>query len=364
MGIERGCLVLADITGYTEYLRGVELEHSHDILADILSVVVEQLTGQLILAKLEGDAVFCHAPVPDEEPPDPALLVTLVEGTYFAFQRRLQDIQHVTTCTCDACRRIPDLSLKFLLHHGAYVVHEVVGNRELVGPDVVLAHRLLKNSVTERTGLHGYALFSEACTERFGIEPVALEMTEHVESFEGVGEVRAFAHDLERRWDEERRRSVVYLEPGAALIEFEAELPAPPPVVWDWLTAPTKRVIWQAGTDRVDQENPRGVPGVGSRNHCVHGGEAVVEHILDWRPFSYVSDRSVAPWGTAITTIELVPLDEARTRVIYRLHPEDMPADLPEEQRAALREQISPMVVPVLDQGMEVIRSYLAASPG
>lgn len=41
-----------------------------------------------------------------------------------------------------------------------------------------------------------------------------------------------------------------------------------------------------------------------------------------------------------------------------------MPADLPEEQRAALREQISPMVVPVLDQGMEVIRSYLAASPG
>lgn len=27
---ERGCLVIADITGYTEYLAGSELEHAQD----------------------------------------------------------------------------------------------------------------------------------------------------------------------------------------------------------------------------------------------------------------------------------------------------------------------------------------------
>ena len=37
------CLVLADITGYTSYLAGVELDHAQDILADPTDVVVRSL---------------------------------------------------------------------------------------------------------------------------------------------------------------------------------------------------------------------------------------------------------------------------------------------------------------------------------
>lgn len=354
MAIERGCLVLADITGYTKYLAGVELEHSHDILADLLGVVVNQLTGQLVLAKLEGDAVFCYAPVPPDAPADPAPLVTLVESTYFAFERRLQDIEHATTCTCDACRLIPQLTLKFLAHHGAFVVHEVVGNRELVGPDVVTAHRLLKNSVSDLTGLRAYALFTRDCVERFGIDPAALSMVEHRERYDDVGEVEGFVHDLERRWREERERQVVYLGPGEAMVEVEAELPGPPPILWDWLTSPTKRMIWQPGTVRVDQENPRGVPGVGTTNHCVHGADAVVEHILDWRPFRYVRDLSRGAFGEALCTIELTPVDDRTTRVAYRLDPQGA-ADV----REAMREHVGREIASMVEQGLEVIRSHL-----
>ena len=150
MAIERGCLVLADISGYTKYLAGVELDHSQDILADLLGVVVGHLKSRLVLAKLEGDAVFCYDWGGEDS--DGLALLTMMEGCYFAFQERQRDIKHATTCDCNACRLIPQLSLKFVGHYGAYVVHEVVGNRELVGPDVIVAHRLLKNSVTERTG--------------------------------------------------------------------------------------------------------------------------------------------------------------------------------------------------------------------
>src|SRR5439155_10668275 len=69
-GVERGCLLIADISGYTAYLSGVELEHAHDILADLLGTVIGELRGLFQLAKLEGDAVFCHAPEP--EPSDDA----------------------------------------------------------------------------------------------------------------------------------------------------------------------------------------------------------------------------------------------------------------------------------------------------
>ena len=33
--VERTCLLIADISGYTSYLAGVELDHAQDILADL-----------------------------------------------------------------------------------------------------------------------------------------------------------------------------------------------------------------------------------------------------------------------------------------------------------------------------------------
>ena len=58
---EPACLVIADITGYTSYLTGVELDHADDILADLMDTVVGALRPTFRLAKLEGDAAFTYA---------------------------------------------------------------------------------------------------------------------------------------------------------------------------------------------------------------------------------------------------------------------------------------------------------------
>ena len=58
---EPACLVIADISGYTSYLAGVELDHAQDILADLMDTVVGSLRPTFRLAKLEGDAAFCYA---------------------------------------------------------------------------------------------------------------------------------------------------------------------------------------------------------------------------------------------------------------------------------------------------------------
>ena len=54
MAVDRGALVIGDISGYTDYLTGVELEHSHDVIADLLDTMVQQAAGVLTLSKLEG----------------------------------------------------------------------------------------------------------------------------------------------------------------------------------------------------------------------------------------------------------------------------------------------------------------------
>jgi Protein of unknown function (DUF2652) len=56
------------------------------------------------------------------------------------------------TCTCNSCARIHDLDLKFVIHHGDYVIHRIANQEELAGPDVIVAHRLLKNHAKDLVG--------------------------------------------------------------------------------------------------------------------------------------------------------------------------------------------------------------------
>ena len=58
---ERACLVIADISGYTSFLAGAELDHAQDILADLVNTVVSSLRPTFRLSKLEGDAAFTYA---------------------------------------------------------------------------------------------------------------------------------------------------------------------------------------------------------------------------------------------------------------------------------------------------------------
>ena len=73
-------LLIADISGYTGYLAGVELDHAQDILADLMDTIVGALRPPFHLSKLEGDAAFVYLASSDL---DGSLLQDIVEATYF-----------------------------------------------------------------------------------------------------------------------------------------------------------------------------------------------------------------------------------------------------------------------------------------
>lgn len=313
---EPACLLIADVSGYTSYLQGTELEHAQDVLADLMETVVGSLQPALRLGKLEGDAAFAYA-VGDDL--DGSMLLDAVDECYFAFRARVRDIRHATTCDCDACRRIPDLDLKFAAHHGRVVRQVVAGREELTGADVILVHRLLKNEVAERLGLRGYALFTDRCLSALGLDGAALGLRRHVERYSDVGEVVGYVADLEARWVAEAESRQMYVAPGEAEYEEIAVLPAPPPVVWDYLTAPHKRMLWLEDVSRMDETQAGGRRGRGTTTHCVHGRTTVIEEILDWRPFRYFTKRAIIPLlGPLVLTIELSPAGDGSTEVRER----------------------------------------------
>jgi uncharacterized protein YndB with AHSA1/START domain len=289
---EPACLVIADISGYTGYLAGVELDHAQDILADLMSTVVAGLRPTFRLAKLEGDAAFAYVAA---ETLDGSTVQDTIEHCYFSFRRRLRDIRQSSTCECNACLLIPSLNLKLFAHHGVVGRQRIAGRDELVGSDVVVVHRLLKNHVPETLGLEAYAMYTQSCVDAMGARVEALGLVEHRESYDGVGEVVGWVADLEGAWAAEQERGRIVVDPADALWTYASVYPAPPEVVWEWITSPARRPQWQPGVSAVDEDSPTGRRGAGTTNHCMHGRDAVVEEILDWRPFDYLTTRSQMP---------------------------------------------------------------------
>ena len=200
---ETGFLVIADLTGYTAYLSGSELEHAPVIAGDLLETIVGRLDPPFRLAKFEGDAGFLF--VEDGRAPG-SLLVDAIEACYLAFRRRLRSIDAATSCDCASCRLAPRLDLKVFVHHGSYVHSRIAGRDELAGSDVILAHRLLKGTVAAEARTAGFALFTAAAVEALGLDPAALGMTAGEESIEHLGRVSTFVWDLESRWQAESGR--------------------------------------------------------------------------------------------------------------------------------------------------------------
>ena len=55
---ESACFVIADISGYTSFLAGVELDHAHDIIADVMDTVVQAPAPAVPARQIRGRRGF------------------------------------------------------------------------------------------------------------------------------------------------------------------------------------------------------------------------------------------------------------------------------------------------------------------
>jgi len=195
---QTGYLVLADISGYTSYVAKTEIEHADFALSHLLETIVQNLSIQLTISKLEGDAVFAY--VEESQLQEGQSLLELIDDTYLAFRDMALHLYEQANCPCQACRSVPTLDLKFILHHGDFIVQQVAGIKDLLGTDVNLIHRLSKNHVSESTGWKGYALFTNQGMEHLQTDKSSF--IQQTESYEHLGEVATFVRDMHVRYAE------------------------------------------------------------------------------------------------------------------------------------------------------------------
>jgi uncharacterized protein YndB with AHSA1/START domain len=288
---ELAYFAIADISGYTSFLAGVELDHAQDIIADFMDTVVKSLRPPFRLAKFEGDAAFVYA-VADKV--DGSLLQDTIESAYFKFRRRRRDVKQASSCECKACAAMSDLDFKFVVHHGEMVKQRMGGREELAGRDVILVHRLLKNTASEKVGGRAYALYTDACIRSTGMDPVAQGLVEHREAIDIIGDVRLWLRDLDDAWNKENERTHVEVTQADAYLSWDFDIPAPRQTVWEHFTVPGQRQKWWPADAIIDTSSSKR-RGIGTENHCMHGKDAIVEEVLDWHPSDYFTVSTLLP---------------------------------------------------------------------
>jgi len=322
---QHGHLLLADISGYTSYVASTELRHSQEILSELLECIVERLKPLMTISEIEGDAIFAYTP--GTKIPRGEAIFELIETTYLAFRSRRDAAHRRTTCTCNACRNLPNLDLKFISHHGDYFIQKVAGTKKPIGSDVNMIHRLLKNQVSEATGWRAYALFTQQSLEHLHAQPEGLFPCN--ERYEHLGEVHTLSMDLHARYKEIMDARHIVIAPDEAHHIFEYDYDATPSVVWEWFNDPHKRAQWMAGKI-VPVLRVKGRSGAGARNHCVHGrNQVIVEDVLDKRPYEYFT-VALTPRGMSammLMTFEFRPIgaDKTHFRLLFKAKRQHVP---------------------------------------
>ena len=187
---ERALLLLADIAGYTEFMRlhRLSLAHSQEITRRLLESMLDAVPA-LRLVEVEGDALFLSAPHSELESSMGWLPSAL--AMYQAFHTRQQWMVAHNLCACDACRQIGKLHVKFVAHVGDVVHQRIRDTEKLVGVDVIAVHRMLKNTVPAAE----YVLMSGQLYER--LEPELRDRAVRVEQdLEGLGRMPLYFVEL------------------------------------------------------------------------------------------------------------------------------------------------------------------------
>jgi hypothetical protein len=188
---KHGFLVLADITGFTEFVTATELEHGPPIIAALLEEVIARISPPLDIREIEGDAVFALGPHGNVLPP--AKLLDVLHAGFVGFREKQRALEQDDSCSCNACTSVGRLRLKVIGHYGTFLDHLVGGRAQTGGSDVILAHRLLKNGLSQRAD---YALLTRPALRYMEVDPERLGLLPHTERYEFFGDVECFVRDV------------------------------------------------------------------------------------------------------------------------------------------------------------------------
>ncbi len=313
--MQEATILIPDISGYTKFLTKTELSHSTHIINELLQVLADTIKDKFILAEIEGDALLTY----HSERMSHKDIEELCKEAFLNFHYYLQVIERDRVCKCGACQGATGLSLKFVVHFGTFDQIKISHFTKLSGPDMVIAHRLLKNNVPASE----YILMSDDYYQFEQMENSTLKWNSGHDIYTVLGDIKYHYAKLNHLRSEvatpEKLEDISNLFNIARKLELEVN--APLNLVHKILTDHSQKVHFAPGLKNIEYDSS--INRIGSTHICEFDGDKLdiqtVQEIDDTDDVVYIEKATSMNTGFAMLAYyELKRKNEVTTVLNFR----------------------------------------------
>lgn len=255
-------ILIPDISGFTEFMTTTELSHSSHAINLLIEAMLKAIGDEYEVSEIEGDALLLirKGPAPCRKE-----IVDACLKIFNAFHTQRMWMQQHAICPCGACQAIINLTLKFVVHHGPLIEMKVGRFVKQSGIEMIVAHRLLKNTVDSNE----YVLLTEKLLQEAPepLETVEVNWKSSSEEYASIGKVKykyALLNEARKKIPQPLAQQNNYATDDTSFLE--TIIAANYRDVYMMLMNIPGRAEWQTGLKKVEQD----MPGVfiGSTHYC------------------------------------------------------------------------------------------------
>lgn len=135
-----------DITGFTKFISTTELSFSSRFIPGLLRRLVNANIINMNVGEIEGDAIFFYKTGRLPAVNTVAKQCQLFFQTFHSYLKltEKEDPENFQKYLAHG-----QMGLKIIIHYGEIISANIKGRTKLIGQNVIIAHRLLKNSIAE-----------------------------------------------------------------------------------------------------------------------------------------------------------------------------------------------------------------------
>jgi len=280
---------IPDLGGFTKFVAETEIQHSQHIIQELLELLVDANSLGMKVSEFEGDAVLFYR---NGAPPLLEQLVQQARKMYLDFHTHLKKFEYGRVCQCGACAGASGITLKMVAHFGSASTMQVKDHVKFIGKDIIIAHRLLKNSVS----VPEYLLVSQPTLSRLAdAEGQLVSFANGADAYDNLGTIEYRFKSLDSYRDEIKVDPPVpgRLKNPRKMTQLTRQIDAPVEQVYLRLIDLPGRINWMEGITKVEMSDD--LPNhIGKTHRCTRGDDGIAVMTTEVK----VTDTTMELWET------------------------------------------------------------------
>ncbi len=145
-GLEPAFFCVPDITGFTKFIATADINFTKNLIPALLRKLITSNILKMRIGEIEGDAIFFYK---TGRLPPVGKVAEQCKIIYQTFSDFISSVEQTDPENYNLYLSDKQLGLKIIIHYGHISTANIKGRIKLLGTDVIIAHKLLKNAIED-----------------------------------------------------------------------------------------------------------------------------------------------------------------------------------------------------------------------